>query len=281
MDKKFETYTYSELVVEFKNTVQKSKAEIQTIEEKTEIIKKDLVLEMGKRKELEGIEKKKIAAVITSDLKELVSPTYIRNILSGVGQTDVSKNSATEKKRIRDKAQEEEKKILVAAGMGSQELEPQYEPELQNQPPVITNQPEDTADLHSLITNDNEIIDQRPQEEREAETNDAEEDIDKIHLIRSLKVENNNLIQQISDLEKLVEENKALRETIAELEKENTKLFNRNKELEEENNKLKAENRALRNPPPVAAAIPSMFSSKTHDDYLKSKRQNIIKGTKK
>ncbi len=264
MEKKYETFTYSELLVEFR-----------TVTEKTESLKRDLILEMGKRKELEGIERKKIAKVIIPDLKDLVSESYIRNILSGVGQTDTKYNPTLQKKELRERAQEEEKKILVAAGMGSQELEPQYEPEPDR---VITNQPED---ITNLIHDDTEIIDQRPESEKVQEINDAEEDIDKIHLIRQLKVENNNLVQQISDLEKLLEENKKLRETITELEKENAKLFARNEELEQENQKLKQENRALRSPPQIEQKVPSLFSSKSHDDYLKNKRQNIIKGTKK
>lgn len=264
MEKKYETFTYSELLVEFR-----------TVTEKTESLKRDLILEMGKRKELEGIERKKIAKVIIPDLKDLVSESYIRNILSGVGQTDTKYNPTLQKKELRERAQEEEKKILVAAGMGSQELEPQTEPEPDR---VITNQPED---ITNLIHDDTEIIDQRPESEKVQEINDAEEDIDKIHLIRQLKVENNNLVQQISDLEKLLEENKKLRETITELEKENAKLFARNEELEQENQKLKQENRALRSPPQIEQKVPSLFSSKSHDDYLKNKRQNIIKGTKK
>jgi cell division protein FtsB len=100
-------------------------------------------------------------------------------------------------------------------------------------------------------------------------------------LIRELKVENNNLIQQISDLEKLREENSQLRATIGELESENAKLFNRNKELEEENNKLKAENRALRNPPQIPAAdVSSRFSKTSHDTYHQNKYKNLIKGKK-
>ena len=268
MEKKYETFTYSELLVEFR-----------TVTEKTESLKRDLILEMGKRKELEGIERKKIAKVIIPDLKDLVSESYIRNILSGVGQTDTKYNPTLQKKELRERAQEEEKKILVAAGMGSQELEPQYEPEEpQRHNEVITNQHED---ITNLIHDDTEIIDQRPESEKVQEINDAEEDIDKIHLIRQLKVENNNLVQQISDLEKLLEENKKLRETITELEKENAKLFARNEELEQENQKLKQENRALRSPPKIEQQVPSLFSSKSHDDYLKNKRQNIIKGTKK
>lgn len=249
MEKKYETFTYSELIQEFR-----------TVTEKTESLKRDLIVEMVKRKELEGVEKKKIAAVITADLKELVSGTYVRNILSSE-QKQIKHDPTSDKKRIREQAQEEEQKILVAAGMGSQELEPPQEPK------VITN---DNEDINNLLHEEVEIIDQRPETEKVEESNDAEEDIDKIHLIRELKVENNNLTQQISDLEKLREENQQLRATIGELESENAKLFNRTKELEEENNKLKQENRALRNPPKTSA-MPSMFSKKTHDDYMKNK----------
>lgn len=156
MEKKYETFTYSELLVEFR-----------TVTEKTESLKRDLILEMGKRKELEGIERKKIAKVIIPDLKDLVSESYIRNILSGVGQTDTKYNPTLQKKELRERAQEEEKKILVAAGMGSQELEPpsdetsepkRYEPPQHNE--VITNQHED---ITNLIHDDTEIIDQRPE----------------------------------------------------------------------------------------------------------------------
>jgi hypothetical protein len=261
MEKKYETFTYSELLVEFR-----------TVTEKTESLKRDLIVEMAKRKELEGVERKKIAAVITADLKELVSATYIRNILSSELK-ETKHDPIADKKRIREQAQEEEKKILVAAGMGTQELEPPSEER------VITN---DDQDITNNLLDEPQIIDQRPPEQRIEESSDAEEDIDKIHLIRELKVENNNLIQQISDLEKLREENSQLRATIGELESENAKLFNRNKELEEENNKLKAENRALRNPPQIPAAdVSSRFSNKSHDAYHQNKYKNLIKGAKK
>jgi hypothetical protein len=262
MEKKYETFTYSELIQEFR-----------TVTEKTEGLKRDLILEMAKRKELEGIEGKKIAGVIAADLKDLVSGTYIRNILSNEHK-DTKYDPVAAKKRIREQAQEEEKKILVAAGMGTQELEPPQEPHR-----VITN---DDQDITNNLLEEPEIIDQRPEEQKAQDYSDAEEDIDKIHMIRELKVENNNLIQQISDLEKLREENSQLRATIGELESENAKLFNRNKELEEENNKLKAENRALRNPPQIPAAdVSSRFSNKSHDAYHQNKYKNLIKGTKK
>lgn len=265
MEKKYETFTYSELIQEFR-----------TVTEKTESLKRDLIVEMAKRKELEGVEKKKIAAVITTDLKELVSGTYVRNILS-TEHKEIKHDPVAEKKRIREQAQEEEKKILVAAGMGTQELEPPSHEEEPHR--VITN---DDQDITNNLLEEPEIIDQRPPEQRIEESSDAEEDIDKIHLIRELKVENNNLIQQISDLEKLREENSQLRATIGELESENAKLFNRNKELEEENNKLKAENRALRNPPQIPAAdVSSRFSKTSHDVYHQNKYKNLIKGAKK
>lgn len=258
MDKKYETFTYSELLVEFR-----------TVTEKTESLKRDLILEMGKRKELEGVEKKKVAAIITIDLKELVSPTYVRNILSGVGQTDPKFASSSEKKKLREKGIEEEKKILVAAGGMGQELEPPLEPEKQLQP---------NEDITSNLIPNDDIIDQRPQEEKIQESNDAEEELDKIHLIRELKIENNNLTQQLTEIDKLREENNKLRETITELEKENSKLFNRNKELEDENNKLKQEIRALRNAPKTTPVNDSRFSSKSHDDYHKNKYYKITKG---
>ena len=251
MEKKYETFTYSELVVEFR-----------TVTEKTESLKRDLILEMAKRKELEGIEKKKIAGVITADLKELVSGTYVRNILTTSGHTDPIKVSGKTKKEI-----------LAIAG-GGQEMAP---PQEEEEPKVITNNNED---ITNLIHTDEDIIDQRPESEKIQEANDATEDIDKIHLIRQLKVENNNLTQQISDLERLLDENKKLRQTISELEKENTGLYNRVKELEEENNRLKQENRALRNPPQVeqTAAIASRFSKTSHDDYHKNKYYKMTAG---
>lgn len=248
MEKKYESYTYSELVTEF-----------ITITEKTEIVKSDLIHEMSKRKELEGIEKNKIAAIIITDLKDLVSPTYVRNILSKMGQTETVKSPGKIKKEI-----------LAVAGGGQEMAPPEQEPQQPQEEPhqVITNHEDVATDL---ITSD-DIIDQRPQEQKEAD--DVEEDIDKIHLIRELKVENNNLSQQISDLEKLRTENTQLRTTIAELESENSGLYNRIKELEEENQKLKQENRALRNPAPITqppAEITSRFSSKSHDNYHKNK----------
>lgn len=258
MEKKYESYTYSELVTEF-----------ITITEKTEIVKKDLILEMAKRKELEGVEKKKIAMIIIGDLKDLVSPTYIRNVLGNEQKETIKQPGKTKKE------------ILAVAGGGQEMAPPEQENTdiinnfkengsqvITNDERVITNHEDVATDL---ITSD-DIIDQRPQEQKEAD--DVEEDIDKIHLIRELKVENNNLSQQISDLEKLRTENTQLRTTIAELESENSGLYNRIKELEEENQKLKQENRALRNPTPISqppAEITSRFSSKSHDNYHKNK----------
>ena len=263
MEKKYETFTYSELIVEFR-----------TVTEKTENLKRDLILEMAKRKELEGVERKKIASVIAADLKELVSGTYIRNIL-GSDQRETKFDPMADKKRIREKAIEEEKKILVTAGGGQELVPPTEEPRR-----VITNEDEDIT--NNLIPSD-DIIDQRPESEKIQESNDAEEDIDKIHLIRDLKIENNNLQQQLTEVDRLREENSQLRQTIGELESENAKLFTRVKELEDENNKLKQENRALRNPPAQQAVAPvsSRFSTKSHQDYHNKKYYNMVKGGKK
>lgn len=252
LEKKYETYTYSELVQEYR-----------TVVEKTEVLKRELIVEMAKRKEIEGIEKKKIAVTIHEDLKDLISSSYIRNILSNSGFTDIAKTPGKMKKEI-----EELQPILVGAdGNSLEEPEKQVLPE-PKKGEVITN------DVENLLENaqETEIIDQRPQEERiEEETND----LDKIELLRNLKIENNNLKQELGQVDQLLKENQELRQTISELEKENNKLFNKNKELEDENNKLKQENRALRNPPKVEPTITDRFSKTSHADYNKQKYYKV------
>jgi|SRR5690349_12276372 len=251
LEKKYETYTYSELLQEYKNVV-----------EKTEVLKQEIIIEMAKRKELEGIEKKKIASILYEDLKEFVSQSHIRNILANTGFTDSAKASGKLKKEI------EELKPILVTNNGEQEPEKQVLPQQPEQ--VITN------DINNLLDNEQEveIIDQRPPEQREEQ---EENDLDKIELIRDLKVQNNNLIEENKQVEQLLQENQQLRATISELEKENTRLFNKNKELEEENNKLKQENRALRNPPKVEPTIIDRFSKTKHEDYHKQKYYNVKK----
>jgi hypothetical protein len=255
MEKKYETFTYSELVQEFR-----------TVTEKTEALKKDLILEMAKRKELEGIKKEKVATVISADLKDLVSATYIRNILSSSGHTDTIKHP----NKIKNELKEAQ---LIAVTPGGQELVPPSEPEPHQ---VITN--DDPIDLiRSEIEND--IIDQRPEEQKVQETNDLDEDIDKIHVIRNLKIENNNLAQQLGELDRLKEENTRLLQDYNRIFSENTKLKKRIVDLEDHITKLKAENQLLRNAPKLEQSpIPSSrFSTKSHDDYNKNKYYTMIK----
>jgi regulator of replication initiation timing len=264
MDKKFETYTYSELLTEF-----------ITVIEKTETLKKDLILEMAKRKESEGIERKKISTVIIEDLKNQVSGSYVRNVLSEMGFTDQKKTSNVIKKEI-EANMEKEKPQEILIGANGQTLVPE-QPVRQIEP-----QPDDeNNDITSMIQRDNEeIIDQRPAEQKEHDYSEAEEELDKITMIRDLKIENNNLTQEIRDFDKTKQQLETLLQEKTDLMRENTKLRARITELEAENGKLKQEIKALRNTPastPAAQADPNTrFSKVSHEDYNKNKYYKMV-----
>ena len=70
MDKKYSELNYIELVKEYKLVV-----------DNTDILKKDIILEMAKKKEIEGVPKHKISKIIIDDLVGYANDDYIRKVL--------------------------------------------------------------------------------------------------------------------------------------------------------------------------------------------------------
>lgn len=213
MNKKYSELNYIELVKEYK-----------LVDENTNILKKDIILEMAKRKEIEEIPKPQIVKIIIDDLKDYANDDYIRKVLRDY--TDKRFDPTRNKQK-----EESKKKLILTDGKIENEKPPiiDFKNAVEFIPP-IQNSKQDPKEIEKTI---NSLYQENKNPANDSITQEDKETWEKLTSMEILEQEN---IKLKSEIQELKAENLKLKDEI-KLLKQPRKITKVNARDEYEKNK--------------------------------------------
>jgi hypothetical protein len=195
MDKRYSKLTYIDLVKEYKLIV-----------DNPDILKKDIILEMAKRKDDEGIPKPQIVKMIIDDLENYASQSYVRDVLKDY--TDKRFDPNRNKKK-----EEPEKEVVLTTGKIEKE-KPIIET-IQFIPPV-----KNTKEIEKTI---NSLYPENKNPVNDPITPEDKETWEKLTSMVELEQENEKLKKENRELKA---ENEKLKNEISLLKQPQKKIIN-------------------------------------------------------